>query len=84
MDAPKAIAEAAAAQGITRMVQVSAIGADAASAAVYARTKAEGEAAVRAAIPTATILRPSVVFGEEDEFFNRFAAMAGPCRPPCR
>lgn len=77
VDAPKAIAEAAAALGITRMVQVSAIGANAASAAVYARTKAEGEAAVRAAIPTAAVLRPSVVFGEEDEFFNRFAAMAG-------
>ena len=77
VDAPRTIAEAAAALGITRMVQVSAIGADASSAAIYARTKAEGEAAVRAAIPTATILRPSVVFGEEDDFFNRFAAMAG-------
>ena len=73
----KAIAEAAAARGVTRFVQMSALGADAASAAQYARTKAEGEAAVRAAIPSAVILRPSVVFGPEDDFFNRFAAMAG-------
>jgi uncharacterized protein YbjT (DUF2867 family) len=72
----KAIAEAAAARGITRFVQVSAIGADAQSPAKYARSKAEGEAAVRAAIPSAVILRPSVVFGPEDDFFNRFAAMA--------
>ena len=43
---------------------------------LYARTKAEGEAAVRAAVPTATMLRPSIVFGPEDDFFNRFAAMA--------
>jgi NADH dehydrogenase len=72
----KAIAEAAAGRGITRFVQVSAIGADAQSPAKYARSKAEGEAAVRAAIPSAVILRPSVVFGPEDDFFNRFAAMA--------
>ena len=72
----RAIAEAAAARGITRFVQISAIGADAESPAKYARSKAEGEAAVRAAIPTAVILRPSVVFGPEDDFFNRFAAMA--------
>ena len=72
----RAIAEAAAARGITRFVQISAIGADAQSPAKYARSKAEGEAAVRAAIPTAVILRPSVVFGPEDDFFNRFAAMA--------
>lgn len=72
----KAIAEAAAARGITRFVQVSAIGADAQSPAKYARSKAEGETAVRAAIPSAVILRPSVVFGPEDDFFNRFAAMA--------
>jgi len=76
-DAARDIAQAAAAQGIGRMIQVSAIGADAASPSTYARTKAEGEAAVRAFIPAATILRPSVVFGEEDQFFNRFAAMAG-------
>ena len=71
-----AIAQAAAARGVTRFIQVSAIGADARSPSAYARTKAAGEAAVRAAIPTATILRPSIVFGPEDSFFNRFAAIA--------
>ncbi len=70
------LAEVAAEKGITRFVQVSAIGADAASNSNYARSKAEAESAVREAIPTATILRPSVVFGPEDEFFNRFAQMA--------
>jgi uncharacterized protein YbjT (DUF2867 family) len=58
------------------MVHVSAIGADADSASRYARAKAAGESAVLAAIPTATILRPSVLFGPEDEFTNRFAALA--------
>lgn len=72
----KTIAEAAAARGITRFVQVSAISADPDSPSKYARTKAQGEAAVRAAIPGAVILRPSVVFGPEDDFFNRFASMA--------
>lgn len=71
----KTIAEAAAARGVTRFVQISAIGADEASPARYARSKAMGEAAVRAAIPSAVILRPSVVFGPEDDFFNRFATM---------
>jgi len=70
------IAEAAAAKGISRLVQVSAIGADAGSKSPYGRTKAAGEAAVRKAVPTATILRPSIVFGPEDQFFNRFAALA--------
>ena len=70
------VAEAAAAQGIRRFVQVSAIGADAQSSAKYARSKAAGEAAVRAVIPDAVILRPSIVFGQEDHFFNRFGAMA--------
>jgi NADH dehydrogenase len=70
------VAEAAAAAGVTAMVQVSAIGADAESDSDYARTKAEGETRVRAAFPAATILRPSIVFGPEDDFFNRFAAMA--------
>lgn len=74
--AAREIAEAAAARGIEHMVQVSAIGADANSPSAYARTKAEGEAAVRAALPGAVILRPSILFGEEDKFFNRFAAMA--------
>jgi len=70
-----AVARAAAAAG-ARMVHVSAIGADANSASRYARTKALGEEAVRAAAPRATIFRPSIVFGPEDDFFNRFAAMA--------
>ncbi|MFT7026618.1 MAG: NADH dehydrogenase [Paracoccaceae bacterium] len=70
------IAKAAAAAGATRMVQISAIGADAGSASSYARTKASAEAAVLDAFPGATILRPSIVFGTEDQFFNRFAAMA--------
>jgi uncharacterized protein YbjT (DUF2867 family) len=70
------IARLAAERGITRFVQVSAIGADAASKSGYAQTKAAAEAAVKAAIPSATVLRPSIVFGPEDGFFNRFAAMA--------
>lgn len=74
--APKTIAEAATALGVQRLVQISAIGADAGSTAKYAKTKAAGEAAVSAAFPQATILRPSVVFGAEDAFFNRFGAMA--------
>jgi len=76
VEAARTVAKAAAAEGVTRFVQLSAIGADANSPAGYGRTKAEGEAAVRELIPTATILRPSIVFGEEDKFFNRFAAMA--------
>lgn len=72
----KAIAEAARAAGAKRLIHVSAIGADAKSTARYARSKAAGEAAVLAAFPEAIILRPSIVFGPEDEFFNRFAAMA--------
>ncbi len=70
------IARAAASQGVGRMVQVSAIGADSESASLYARSKAEGERAVHAAMPGATILRPSLVFGAEDQFFNRFGNMA--------
>ena len=70
------VARLAAAAGAQRMVHVSAIGADAGSESLYARSKAEGEAAVLAAFPQATILRPSVVFGPEDQFFNRFAALA--------
>lgn len=72
----KTVAEQAAAAGVKRLVQVSAIGANADSAAKYARTKAEGEAAVRAAFPTATIVRPSVVFGQDDKFFNKFGQLA--------
>jgi NADH dehydrogenase len=69
------IANAAAAAG-ARMVHVSAIGADANSPARYARSKAAGEQAVLAAVPGAVIFRPSVVFGPEDQFTNRFAALA--------
>ncbi|BDG70214.1 complex I NDUFA9 subunit family protein [Roseomonas fluvialis] len=70
------VARLAALAGAKRLVHLSAIGADAGSESLYARTKAEGEAAVLAAFPTATILRPSVVFGPEDQFFNRFAGLA--------
>lgn len=70
-----AIAREAKAAGAKRLVHVSAIGADAGSEAAYARTKAAGEQAVMAAFPEATILRPSVVFGPEDNFFNMFAGL---------
>jgi uncharacterized protein YbjT (DUF2867 family) len=70
------VAEAAKAAGARALVHVSAIGADANSPSVYARTKAAGEAAVQETYPGAIIFRPSVVFGPEDEFFNRFAALA--------
>jgi NADH dehydrogenase len=70
------VARAAAAAGVGRMVHLSAIGADAASPSLYAQSKAAGEAQVRAAMPGAVILRPSVVFGADDAFFNRFATMA--------
>ncbi|HUB64337.1 MAG TPA: complex I NDUFA9 subunit family protein [Methylocella sp.] len=69
-------AKAAHEAGLEVFVQLSAIGADPASASVYAQTKAYGEAAVRIFRPDAIIFRPSVVFGPEDQFFNRFAAMA--------
>lgn len=72
----RAVAEAAAAAGCRRLLQISAIGADPASPSLYARTKAQGEVAVRQAFPAATVLRPSIVFGPEDQFFNRFARMA--------
>ena len=77
------VARIAAELGVGRLVQLSAIGADAESASAYARSKAAGEAAVRLAFPEAVILRPSVVFGSEDQFFNRFAAMTrlGPVLP---
>jgi NADH dehydrogenase len=69
------IARLAAEAGIARFVQLSAIGADPDSDSAYARTKAAGEAAVVRHVPTAVILRPSIVFGQEDQFFNRFAGM---------
>jgi uncharacterized protein YbjT (DUF2867 family) len=74
--AAETIAQSARAQGAASLVHVSAIGADPNSEAKYARTKAEGEARVREAYPGAPILRPSIVFGPEDQFFNRFAALA--------
>ncbi|PWB58833.1 MAG: complex I NDUFA9 subunit family protein [Bradyrhizobiaceae bacterium] len=69
------VARAAAAGG-ARLIHVSAIGADADSPSLYARSKAAGEEAVRSATPAAVILRPSIVFGPEDDFFNRFASLA--------
>ena len=77
------IARIAAEQGITRMVHVSAIGADADSDSDYSRTKALGETGVLRHMPDAMILRPSVIFGSEDQFFNRFAGMTrfGPFLP---
>jgi len=70
------IAQASAAAGVRALVHVSAIGADMESESDYAVTKAEGEQAVREAFPGAVILRPSIIFGPEDGFFNKFAAMA--------
>jgi NADH dehydrogenase len=74
-EAPGTIARLAAARGVTSLVHVSAIGADAASPTAYARGKAAGEANVLAAFPKATILRPSIVFGKDDNFINLFAGM---------
>ena len=72
----RAVARAAQEAGISRLVHMSAIGADPDSPSEYARSKARGEAAVRDIIPDAIVTRPSIVFGPEDDFFNRFAAMA--------
>jgi len=69
------IARLSAAAGVGHLVHMSAIGADSLSPANYARTKGEGEAGVRDAFPTATIVRPSIVVGPEDDFFNRFARL---------
>ena len=70
------LARLAKAAGARRFVHVSAIGADSVSPSAYGRAKAAGDAAVRAAFPEAVILRPSIVFGPEDDFFNRFADLA--------
>ena len=70
------IARLAAEAGIEQLVHISAIGADSASASAYARSKAAGEGAVLEHFPRAVILRPSIIFGPEDQFFNRFAGMA--------
>ena len=69
------VAALSAAAGVSRLAHISAIGADPQSPSAYGRSKAAGEAAVRAAMPGAVILRPSLVFGPEDQFFNRFAAI---------
>jgi len=76
VDAAATVAVAAARAGVKTLVHMSALGADAASNSAYARSKAEGEAAVRAAFPKAVIMRPSVVFGPEDGFFNLYGVMA--------
>lgn len=74
-DGAAAVARAAAAAGAGALVHLSAIGADPASPSLYGRSKAAGEQGVRDAFPSATILRPSTVFGREDRFVNRFAQM---------
>ena len=76
VDGARNVAEAARDLGLDAVVQVSAIGASAQSPSTYGRTKGEGEEAVRESFPNATIIRPSLVFGPEDELTNRFAAMA--------
>lgn len=76
VDGARAVAKAARESGAKRFIHVSAIGADKASSSAYGRTKALGEQAVLEEFPGAIIIRPSIIFGPEDEFFNRFAAMA--------
>jgi NADH dehydrogenase len=76
VDAADAVARAAADAGCTALVHVSAIGASETALSEYSRSKAAGEAAVRGAFPAATIIRPSVIFGQEDGFFNLFGGMA--------
>jgi uncharacterized protein YbjT (DUF2867 family) len=82
-EGPARVARIASELGVAHLVQISAIGADKNSDSDYSRTKGLGEAAVLQAFPSAVILRPSVVFGNEDGFFNRFAGMArfGPVLP---
>ena len=75
-DAPATLGRAAAEAGVARLIHISAIGASATAISEYQRSKAAGEAALRAAFPAATILRPSIVFGPEDGFFNLFGALA--------
>ncbi|MGR4862952.1 complex I NDUFA9 subunit family protein [Caulobacter sp. LARHSG274] len=72
----KTVADQAQAAGVKRLVHISAVGADADSPSKYLRTKALGEQAVRAAFPGAVVIRPSIMFGPEDRFFNRFGQMA--------
>ena len=75
VDGARNVAEAATHAGVKALVQVSAIGADPASPSAYGKSKGDGDAAVRAAFPASTILRPSIVFGREDQFVNRFAGL---------
>jgi uncharacterized protein YbjT (DUF2867 family) len=75
-DAPATIAASAKAEGVSAFVHVSALGASAESPSLYARTKAQGETRLHETFPSAVVLRPSIVFGPEDDFFNRFAALA--------
>ncbi len=75
-EGPAHIARLAASSGVSRLVHISAIGADPGSASQYAASKGRGEAALLSAFPSATVLRPSLVFGAEDKFFNRFAQLA--------
>jgi len=75
VEGARTIAQAAAQAGVATLVHLSAIGADAASPSAYGRSKALGEQAVRQAFPDAVVLRPSIVFGREDQFINRFAAL---------
>lgn len=72
----KTVAEQAKAAGVKRLVHISAVGADVDAPSKYARTKALGEQAVRAAFPGAVVIRPSIMFGPEDKFFNKFGQMA--------
>jgi uncharacterized protein YbjT (DUF2867 family) len=69
------VSEAAMKAGVSQFIHMSAIGADSASPSRYGKSKGDGEAAVRAAFPSATILRPSIIFGREDQFINRFAGL---------
>jgi NADH dehydrogenase len=73
---PRAIGEAARAGGISNVVHVSAIGADRPTTIPYLRSKAEGEVGIQEAVPETVVMRPSIVFGPEDNFFNRFASMS--------
>lgn len=85
VDGARNIAEAARDAGAGALVHVSAIGANEGAESAYARSKGQGEAAVRATFPAATIVRPSIIFGPEDKFVNRFAGMArGPVLPVIR
>lgn len=76
VEAARNVAQAASSESVASLVQLSAIGADPDSPSRYGRSKGEGEAAVRSAFPGATVLRPSILFGREDNFINRFAGIA--------